>query len=358
MKNIHEKKKIYNEIYMKYSIQGYLTSDYIFNVLLKYELTLSEIEYFCEDIIRQGVLIISEDKINNYIIDYSSYDYSKVYNEVIYIDTNLKYIINYVKSIKPPQKNEFETLFIQSKNGNEYARNRIIKMNMRIAIRYALYFHKKYKYPLDEAIQESFSALVIVINSYSVDKGNYSNFLQWHIRQSLCRSVSPINYLIKCPQYLKNDLLKITKYLKNRTTNYIICNKIKIKYNIRKLINCNKNRTNILYFCLLKPYSIENLLGRHKMILSDEETFIDYINRNMTNYNLHNVLLNILSTLPIRESCVLKYRYGIGIEKSHTLDEIGEIYNLTRERIRQIENKAIKRMNNHKQFKILKYFFE
>ena len=348
----------FNKVFDKYSIQGYVTSDYIFDVLEKHAITLAETEYFCNKLIKKGVLILSDKEINDYTKDYGFYDYNNLFNELIKIDNGLKFIINQIKSIKPPQKNEFEILFLQSKNGNEYARNRIIKMNMRLAVRHALFFFKKYKYPLDIAIQESFCGLIKATNTYSIEKGSFPNYAQWLIRQSLYRSLPSTNTLIECPIHLKIDLIKVTKYLKKLSTKYIYKYEKDIKTKIWKIINSpNENKINILYYCLIKPLSIEYLNENKEAIFSDEE-LISNLNDNITNQYLHNMILKLFSTLDRRESDILKLRYGMGITKSHTLDEIGDMYNLTRERIRQIESKAIKKINLQKQFEKLKAFIE
>jgi len=93
-------------------------------------------------------------------------------------------------------------------------------------------------------------------------------------------------------------------------------------------------------------------------LFSDKENLINDLNDNITNQYLHNTILNLLSTLRGKEAEILIFRYGMGITKSHTLDEIGEKYNLTRERIRQIENKAIRRLSNPKRSRILLKYFE
>ena len=186
----------FDEIFKKYSIQGYVTSNYIYDILEKNDFTLTDTEYFCENLINKGILILSNENIDDYSNDYSFYDYEKIYNKILKIDKSLEYIIDYIRLIKPPQRNEFDTLFIQSKNGNEYARDRIIKMNMRLAVRHALYFNRKYKYPLDIAIQESFCGLIKAINTYTFEKGKYQNYVQWMIRHALIKSLPTNNNLI------------------------------------------------------------------------------------------------------------------------------------------------------------------
>jgi RNA polymerase primary sigma factor len=352
-------KKGFDELYNIFSSQGYITSNNIFVVSEKYEISLTDTEYLCNDLANSGVFIASNDEINNYSKDYSFSDYNEIFDEVLKIDNNLKYIISQLKIIKPPQKREFETLFIQAKNGNEYARNRIIKMNMRTAVRHALYFYRKYNYPLDIAIQESFIGLIKALNNYSIGNGSFQNYSQWYIRQSLYRSLPSTNILFECPLHLRNDLIKLLKHFKHMNNKYLLKNKINVKRYIKKVIqNPNKSKIQLLYLCLLKPYSINFLIENEKKLFSDKYQFIDDLNENITNQYLHEIILNVLSTFPMRESNIIKLRFGLGIMKSHTLDEIGDKYNLTRERIRQIIEKAIRRFRHPKRARKILIFFD
>lgn len=356
--DIHQ--EIIDKLYASYNLKGFVSEDEALKLMSVYDISIKDTERIIGKILNLGVIFYSSfDQTDDNYLDFGFVNYDDIYNEIIKIDNNLIYLIDYIKKIRPPQKHEFENLYKQSICGNYFAKKRIIEMNMRIAVRQALFFSKKYSYPLEECIQDAFYGLVLGLEKYEPSKSlKFQIHIVWWIRQNLYKYILIGNYQFRYPSHLKEKLFKIYFLFKNKNDYYLKSNKKIIKRNIRQILNCKKSICNLLYFCLLKPLSFEYLFENFKTYFSDEEDLINNLNDNITNQYLHDTIFNIFSTLRGREADILLLRYGMGITKSHTLDEIGDKYGLTRERIRQIELKAIRRLRHPKRSKHLIKFYE
>jgi RNA polymerase primary sigma factor len=282
-----------------------------------------------------------------------------MYQEIIDIEPNLDYYIKKIKNIPPPQWHEFDHCFIQVKNGNIIARERLIKMYLRVAVKQAYYYFKKFAFPLEDAIQEANRGLIEGYEKFSNEKAvKFQNHIQWYIRNTLNRKLRLGNYYVSHPIYVKEKLIIINALLKNKTEKYILNNKKKLLKRVMHLLGCDKNKANKYINCFIKFKSINYpyINGNNK--ISDNYETITLLNEKITNDLLKESLNDILSTLLFRESDVIKKRFGIDTEKPLALEELAGKYNLTRERIRQIESKALRRLRHPKRSETLKKFFD
>jgi RNA polymerase primary sigma factor len=351
--DIDNEKEIYNDIFNSYNRNGFVNNEYIFDLISDSNISLSNVEYFIQKIINAGILVIDE----KYEIDHAFHDYNNTYNEIIKEDKSFSYIINYIKKIKPPRMYEFENLFLRSKGHNFYARNRIIEMNLRLALRYALYFHKKYVLELDEAIEYAFIGLILGYEKYDTNKTlKFQSHIQWWIRQPLYREVSIGNKFIRYPAHLRNKLFRISGLFRNKNDDYLYKNRNNLIINIKRKLNCSTKDAMFYYNCYLNylPLDIieknEEILLNYDLIKDLDECIINSLLRKQIN--------NILSTLPSREQTVIEFRFGLNGCKAQTLDELGDKLGITRERVRQIETKALERLRQPKRSRKLIQFLE
>jgi RNA polymerase primary sigma factor len=184
-------------------------------------------------------------------------------------------------------------------------------MNLRLAVRHALYFHKKYNCELDDAISVSIIGLILGYEKYDVDKPlKYQNHIQWWIRQALYREIGIGNIYIKFPAHLKAQLFKISYLFKNKMTYYIYENKIKLIHKIKSILNCSTKKAFIYWNCCLQYVTVDEIREYDKRYLE---------------YDL--------------------------------IDELGTILGVTREMVRQIEDKALRRLRHPKRCRRLIKFF-
>jgi RNA polymerase primary sigma factor len=335
--DIDNEKEIFNDIFNSYNKNGFVTNEYILDLISDSNISLSNVEYFIQKIINSGILVIDE----KYEMDHAFHDYNKTYNEIIKEDKSFSYIINYVKKIKPPQMHEFENLFLRSKDDNSYARNRIIEMNLRLALRHALYFHKKYALELDEAIGYAFIGLILGYEKYDTNKTlKFQNHIQWWIRQPLYREVSIGNKFIRYPAHLRNKLFIISDLFHNKSEDYFYKNKNDLIINIKRKLSCSTKDAMLYYNCYLNYLPLDSIEKNEGISLN-----YDLI-KDLDESILKKQINNTLSTLPSREQIVIESRFGLNGYKAQTLDELGDKLGITRERVRQIETKALERLRH------------
>jgi len=352
--------QVIDKLYSSYLSKGFLHENETLKILSENNVSFIDTERLIGILLSKGVIfssgIIKNDEDSS---DYGFINYNDIYNEVIKIDKNLKILITYIKSIKPPQRNEFNNLYFQARNGNPFAKNRILEMYMRQAVRQALFFSKKYLYPLDECIQDAFLGLIKGFENYNINRSQkFPIHIIWFIRQMLYKKILIGNYLINTPYHLKEKLFKVFNIFKDKTEKYKINNKNVIIKKIKKRLSCSKSLSLLIYRIFQKTQNIELLVYGESILLSDNGLFESKVIENITFFLLKNQIKSILSTIPYKEQFVIEKRFGIDIKEPLTLDTIGTLLGLTRERIRQIEKRGMRRLRHPRKIKYLIKFFE
>lgn len=341
--------------------RGYVTIDEIINLVDEADLPLHEVDRLCERLQNNGVIILEENEINNSIesgtiVDKSRIDYNEIFNRVIDIDPCLKEYINEIRFIPPPQLREEFALIQQAKDGNPYAKDRIIKMYLKIVVRIALQYYDRYSLPLAETIQDGNVGLVkALVKMPDFSDQRFSTYAPWWIRQVIERSTLGLTNDFYIPFHLKQKLYVIVEiskdhYCEECSTSGLckclieqICMKIDLDYkSVTDLLNIVYSRISI------DEYSLDDSV--HELFTDFGEKETSMIEELFTDQ----IISIIFTSLNEKESRVLKYRYGIYDGIDRTLEEVGNIFGVTRERIRQIESKAIKKLKRSRKFKPVK----
>ncbi len=344
---------IIEKLYQEYTVHGFISEDHIFDVLEENGISLFDVEYICDHLLSKGVIIrddaLTDDEEDEY--DRSNVDYEEVFSEVLKIDDTFSDFIEYIRGIKPPQHREWMNLMPQVKLKNAYARNRIFEMYMKVAVRIALVHAKRYHLPLDETIQNAMMGLHVSIDKYETARQeNFASYFPLWVRQFIMRDAPTLNPSVYFPFHIKDKLFAIYDNMEDYFGDIEDRTEpgIELLQSIATELECTLVEARRL-FDYLAPYeSIEELSENeeNELLFSDDgigyENMISLVERNFDTDDLQIKL----SKLTYREQEVLRLHYGIGYDHEYTLDEIGQKFCVTRERVRQIEAKALRKLRH------------
>lgn len=374
------------------SEKGFLVFDDIYDVADKWNLSIRDVDYLSSSIATRGILVYDEAPVTNAAgsseddyDDYAQRDYEAVFNRVIELDPGLEDFINTVRAVVPPQAREMDQLKYQVQEGNLYARERVIQMHLRFAVRIALQRAEIYDCEIADTLQEACIGLVMAVDRYDPDSsGPFGSYASLWILQNIERAQATQRPIVYYPVHKKEGYFTMYPILKE---NGYLDSDIWTDPDVRRLIQdrlgCGINQVEDIIQQSMPIESLEAIYGMFlKNIENDEiqddvfeniiETEIqddvfqninldafywnDDIYEEIEERVLRETLENLMAELTSREQEVLKARYGFedGVEK--TLEEIGQTFGVTRERIRQIEAKAIRKLLHPTRIRKLKDF--
>ena len=340
---------IIEKLYQEYAVHGFISEDHIFDVLEENGISLFDVEYICDHLLSKGVIIRddapADDEDEEY--DRSNIDYEEVFREVLEIDDTFTDFIEYIRGIKPPQHREWMNLMPQVKLNNAYARNRIFEMYMKVAVRIALNYSKRYHLPLDETIQSAMMGLHVSIEKYeNARQENFGSYFSLWVCQHIVRDAQTLNPAVYFPSHIKDKLFAIYDNVEIYFGDVFQIEEPEEEFlvDIATELGCSFEEAKQLFTYLFPFESIEALLedSKNEALFSDNGIYCtEMVCSVEQDYNAQ-VLYELLETLTAREAEVLRLRYGIGCDHEYTLEEIGREFNVSRERVRQIEAKAMK----------------
>jgi len=234
-----------------------------------------------------------------------------------------------------------------AKGGSKEAKDKLIKANLRFVVYVAKHYQNK-GLSLSDLISEGNLGLITSVDKFDVDKGyHFISYAVWWIRQSILKAIYEKTRMIRLPLNRANELgwiekakKEIEKYKEGEAGIEEIAAYLNIdKSRVTELINASKDIVS-----LETPLSSENDANTISDLIKDSKG--ENPERVIINRKLNESIEEVLSTLSEKESKVIKYRFGLEGERPRSLKEIGDKYNLTKERIRQIENKAISRLRH------------
>ena len=263
-------------------------------------------------------------------------------------ENNLNLMSLYLSDIQKYRlltKEEEQELFKRIREeDDEQARQLLILSNLRLVISTA----KKLLgngLPLIDLISEGNIGLIKAINKFDYDKGHrFSTYAVWWIKQSIKKAIINTGRDIRIPSYKYEQLTKVNKVITEYTNRHGEAPSIEY---IAKEIELKENKVILLLNEFQDVISLNETIGDNiylEDVIGEDASVEEEMIKEDQLIEMRELLEKILSD---REKKILELRYGLYDNKIHTLKEIGEILNITRERVRQIEKKAIIKLKNH-----------
>ena len=273
------------------------------------------------------------------------------------LDDPVRMYLKEIGQIKLLSAEEEVELAKRVSEGDQNAKNKLTEANLRLVVSIAKKYSGRGLHILD-LIQEGNTGLIRAVDKFDWTKGNkFSTYATWWIRQAITRAIADQARTIRVPVHMVEVINKATRCnrklvqeLGREPTVEEIAKELNLP--VEKIIEANRTAADTL--------SLDTPVG------DEEDTSIgSFVEDERTpgpadapsNALLAEALKEILDTLTEREADVLRMRFGMYDGRTHTLEEVGQIFGVTRERIRQIENKAIRKLRHPSRAKKIRDFY-
>lgn len=253
--------------------------------------------------------------------------------------------VNKIKSLDVKEEKE---IALRAKSGDLQAKKILVQSNLKLVLSIARKAIHVSKLPLVDLIQEGNLGLMVAVEKFNPELGyRFSTYATWWIKQSMFKAISEQSYCMKIPVYIQETLSKFSK----------------VKAEMERCYNCQVSNQEVAKKMDIEPEKIDTYLSAYTTTVSIEGSFdanngselavADVVadercsvEESVEYEELKQEISNVVSTLKEREQAVIKMRFGLENFARTTLEDIGKMFGVTKECIRQTEARALNKLRN------------
>jgi len=343
-----KRNQIIATLYDCYKANGFITENEALSLFSQHRIPLHQIDSITAHLLTLGVIIQDDDEVEELYVDRSKIDYDKFFDEVIEAEPELKPFIEYVRGITPPQPREWRKLLPQAQNGNEYAKNRLIEMYLRLVVRTAWYYSNKYHFSFEDALQDGLIGAITAIEKFNpADHANYATYYPLWVTQIINRNAWLPNNPTYFPVHIKEKLFSIIDEVEQHYCEHCpnadnqVCQQLAKGISLKREWTIEETERYIFY--LMCWSSLDEMIDNDDEPCDGGVFYDDLLDEVDTDLSMI-LLMELINELKPREKDVILMRFGFTDKGNMTLGEVGGVLDVTRERVRQIETKAFRRI--------------
>lgn len=358
MADTANRKAIAKELVEKGKKKGMLTYKEINDAFEEMDLEPEQIEKIYESIEHMGIDVIEDMDEDLKQIATNEEEIDLSLPEGINVDDHVRMYLKEIGKVPLLTSDEEVVLAQRMAEGDEVAKMRLTEANLRLVVSIAKRYVGRGMLFLD-LIQEGNLGLIKAVEKFDYSKGfKFSTYATWWIRQAITRAIADQARTIRIPVHMVetiNKLIRVSRQLLQEL------GRDPLPEEIAKEMNMSIDKVREIMKIAQEPVSLETPIGE------EEDSHLgDFIPDDdapapseMASFTLlKEQLMDVLDTLTSREEKVLRLRFGLDDGRPRTLEEVGKVFDVTRERIRQIEAKALRKLRHPSRSKKLKDFLE
>ena len=333
--------------------KGFITYEELANALKGLDLDADSLDELYNCLSDNNIAVISEEEGDDTAGDKILLDDNAITKD-LNINDPVRMYLKEIGQIKLLTLEEESVLADKIQEGDEQAKSILAEANLRLVVSIAKRYVGRGMLFLD-LIQEGNIGLMKAVEKFDITKGyKFSTYATWWIRQAITRAIADQARTIRVPVHMVETINKLARVQRQLT---LELNREPQEEELAKKMGISVEKIREIYKISQEPVSLETPIGEE-----DDSHLGDFVpdERNMspeefaTNEMLKDEISEVLLTLTEREEKVIRLRFGLEDGKSRKLEEVGQMFGVTRERIRQIEAKALRKLKHPSRSRKLK----